>query len=222
MRPVRLATLPLFAALVTACGAPPPSVAPPVSTTDFRISLTSRDKSDVSAAMDVLEARLRTLGIGNFSGAAGDSIVFTLPSAGLPDRRVLDDVLHRPGVVALLPWPADGPAPIEGDAVPAGARSLIDPATGIRSADVVDANGTRAVKVVLEPEAAASVAEYTSLHVQGYMPLALDGRILIAPTIQGPITGGELLIELAADGPDPSALAAILDSGPLPEGVIGR
>jgi hypothetical protein len=55
------------------------------------------------------------------------------------------------------------------------------------------------------------------------MPVALDGRILTAPLIQGPIDGGSVLLQLLPDGPiEPAALAAILDSGPLPEGVIGR
>ena len=212
-----------MALVLAACATPPPRVAPPVPTTDVRVTLISRDKAAISAAMEVLEERLRLLGTGTFSGAAGDSIVFTIPTAELPDADVLDDVLHRRGVVSFLAWPPHGRPPVEGDPVPAGIQSLVDPETGITSTEVVEQDGMRGVKVVLSPEASARVAAFTTLHVNEFMPVALDGRILIAPVIQGPITGGELLIQLTDDAAmEPAALAAILASGPLPQGVIGR
>jgi preprotein translocase subunit SecD len=52
------------------------------------------------------------------------------------------------------------------------------------------------------------------------MPLAMDGKILISPTIGGAISSGDLFISMgsADDSISAAALAAILKSGPLPEG----
>ena len=224
MRPPRLAVVLMLTAVLGAGCAEPRQPAVAVPTTHIVVTLQTRDKTQIDAAMEVLGARLKALGIGTFSAGAGDWITYDLPTADLPEREVLDDVLHRRGVLSLLAWPAAGqPAPVEGDAVPAGMQSLVDPATAITSAEVVDQNGARGVNVVLSPAASAAVSEFTARHVNGYMPLAMDGRILVSPIIQSQIDGGELLIQLTDDAPiDPAALAAILSSGPLPEGVIGR
>jgi preprotein translocase subunit SecD len=209
--------------LIAGCSQPAPSVVPPVATTRVELSVLTRDKPSVEAAMDVLSARLRHLGIGNFSASAGDSVVYELPSAGLPTARVLDDVLHVTGEFSFLAWPDGRQPPATGDAVPAGIRSLVSP-SGIASAAVFEADdATRGVRIGLAREAATAIQAFTAAHVGSYMPVALDGRILTAPLIQGPIDGGSVLLQLLPDGPiEPAALAAILDSGPLPEGVIGR
>jgi SecD/SecF fusion protein len=76
------------------------------------------------------------------------------------------------------------------------------------------------IHVTLGRVATEALAAYTSSHIGGVMPLAMDGRILTSPTIQGAITGGDLVISFASQGGSISAaaLAAILESGPLPTG----
>jgi hypothetical protein len=199
-----------------------PSVSPPEALTTFTVPVPVREKAIADRAATVFEDRLRALGIGNFSGSIGDEMQFSMSIPPSVDPTDIETVLHRVGEVEWLAWPDDLPGPSEGDPVPEGVLPLFDASDQIESVALRAASGDQpsGVEIHFGSVASHALEIYTSSHVGRPMPLAMDGRILISPMIQSPIPAGELLITVpAADAPiSPAALAAILESGPLPTG----
>lgn len=199
-----------------------PSAAAPEALTTFSVPVPVREKAIADRAATVFEDRLRALGVGNFSGSIGDEMQFSMTIPPSVDRADIETVLHRVGEVQWLAWPDDRPGPSEGDPVPEGVLPLFDASDQIESVALRAASGDQAPGVEIHFGSVASHALeiYTSSHVGRPMPLAMDGRILISPTIQSPIPSGELLITIPAKAApiSPAALAAILESGPLPTG----
>jgi hypothetical protein len=202
-----------------------PSPSAPPSMTTITLPVPVREKAIAERAATVFEDRLRALGLGNFSSGIGDQMTFSLTIPPGVDRADVDAVLHRVGEVEWLAWPDDLPPPAEGDPVPAGVLPLFDASHQIMSVSLHAGSADTAVgeppgvEVTFGPVAAEALATYTASHVNRPMPLAMDGKILISPTIQGAISSGDLFISMVPDGPiSPAALAAILKSGPLPKG----
>lgn len=196
---------------------PPPSAPPSLTTITLPVSV--RDKAIVILASDVMAKRLQALGIGNFTSSAGDDLRFTLPIPPSVERADVDAVLNTPGDVEWLDWPDDRPVPDVGSAVPDGIHALFS-SSEVISARAITSNGQSSVDIQLAPVAAEAFAAYTEAHIGKPMPLAMDGRILVSPTIQSPISGGEVGITFGSndEGLSAAALAAILQSGPLPPG----
>ncbi len=144
----------------------------------------------------------------------------TLPVAF--DQRLIDAIFHHPGVVAFLTWPADQHGPQAGDVVPDTIPRLFDAATEIVSATAIhDSAGQRALDLKLGPAAADAFGTYTTNHVGGFIPVALDAKVVWAPMISGPIVCGDLLMTFADSELLPlplEAIAAMMVSGPLPPG----
>jgi hypothetical protein len=202
-----------------------PSQSTPPSVTTITVPIPVREKAIAERAATVFEDRLRALGLGNFTSAIGDEMTFSMTIPPSVNRADIDAVLHRVGEVEWLAWPDDLPPPSEGDPVPAGVLPLFDASDQIMSVSLhpgsVDtaAGEPPGVEVTFKPVASDALATYTASHLNRPMPLAMDGKILISPTIQGAISSGDLFISMVPDGPiSPAALAAILESGPLPQG----
>ena len=217
-----------FAASGTACQAlalPTPQPTPPPTHTMSAVVQVpvGADKAHVDTAEAVFARRLKTLGITNFTVAVGPTMQFSLVVPDSVDSRAVEAVLHAPGVLAWVPWPNELSDAMPGDRVPPGATPLFDSTTQIAFAgpSTVDGSGQPAIEIRLAPQASKALAAYTSKHVGDTLPVVLDGVVLTAPTIQSPITDGHLLLGGPQDDADTTplaALAAILDSGPLPAG----
>lgn len=187
---------------------------------NITLSVPIREKAIAEQAEQVFADRLRSLGIGTFSASIGDDIRFEfVPPPGV-SRSDIDLVLHTRGDIEWLAWPTDRQPPDEGDPIPNDVHPLFEAAGQVTAVEVRAASGGQPAGVVitLAPRAAEAVATYTAGHVNEVMPLAMDGRILFAPIIAGPIESGQIFISTTADeGVSPQALAALLMSGPLPE-----
>jgi hypothetical protein len=223
----------LVTALALRSALPGPSVpggqASPSSTagqsmTTITVPSPDHDKAMMEQAATIMGERLRALGIGNFSAAAGDDLTFSFVLPPSVDPVDVSAVLSTPGVVEWLAW-SEAPWPVEGGPVREGVLPLFDASDQILSASVQPAGaaGPDSVLVTVGTLAADAIGTYTSEHVgEPAMPLAMDGVILLAPTIQVPIMGGEVVITFPSalqDAPiSPRAFAAILASGPLPAG----
>jgi preprotein translocase subunit SecD len=203
--------------MLLACQASPePSIA--VRTMTVTLPIPVADKAVTDAAGHVFAKRLKALGITDFTVSTGDSMRFTMRVPIAIDDNAVDAVLHRAGLFQLVPWPdgQEGPAP--GDPVPAGLQPLFDDPAQFQSATLTtDSAGQGAVEFKLGSIGREAVATYTTAHIGSTLPLVLDGFVLTAPIIQGPITGGVLRLT----GPDSpeipwAAIAAMLASGPLP------
>ena len=179
------------------------------------------DKAVIDAAGAVFSARLKALGVTNFTMSVGDTMEFVLNVPLTFDGKLIDAVLKRPGVFEFVPWPADEPAPSGGGPVPAAATPLFDGAEGITSAGVVnDTPGVPALTIKLSAVASEALAAFTTQHIGEYLVLVLDGRVLAAPIVDSPITGGDLRITFPSAEPPPialTAIAAMMTSGPLPD-----
>ncbi len=190
------------------------------------IPVQTSEKAIAAAASDVFAARLQALGIGNFTGAIGNSITFDLVVPDSVDQAALDEIFQARGEVSIVTWPAGTAAPAQDAPVPSDAVPLFDMGASIDSVSLRSGTesqtGGYEVEIQLSPAAASVLADYTAGHVGEPMPIAMDGTILIAPTIQGAITGGDLVITFGTSAEaspiSPTALYAILKSGPLPPG----
>jgi preprotein translocase subunit SecD len=213
----------LAAALVIAAGCDserPPigSPSPPTVTMVFDVRIA--DEATIGQAEAVLEARLAALGVTVLASTTDGPLRLTLALPLAVERRAVEAVLRMPGLLEFVPWPAGTNPPAAGERVPDGQVPLFDTRTGIRSATSTrDDSGNPAVDMTLRADAADALADYSTAHVGEVLLMVLDGSVLAAPTIAAPIDSGELRVTLAPDaaiGAD--ALAAIIASGPLPEG----
>jgi preprotein translocase subunit SecD len=87
----------------------------------------------------------------------------------------------------------------------------------IASADpaIDSTSGTHVVTFELRSAGAMLFADYTTMHVNEFFAITLDDKVLSAPYIQSPITGGHGQIDLITDT-EASRLVAIIRSGSLP------
>jgi hypothetical protein len=201
-----------------------PSATPAQGMTTISLPVPVQEKAIVEQAEMVFANRLKALGIGNFTASAGNDLRFTFlipPSVNPAD---VDAVLHTAGRIEWLAWPDGAPTPNVGDPVPQGVLPLFDAASQITSVKLTTGHTSPQVpevELTFGPVATEALATYTSSHVGRPLPLALDGRILTAPIITSPLTGGDVIITTPSV-PDPglsaAALAAILKSGPVPSG----
>ncbi|TVV71610.1 hypothetical protein FOY91_16365 [Sphingomonas solaris] len=93
-------------------------------------------------------------------------------------------------------------------------------------ADILDArampdvDGSAAIMLTFSPAAAKRLARVTATGIGKPLPVALDGKVLVAPMIEAPIDGG--VIEMAGHFalPEAEALAKrISGKDPLPDSL---
>jgi preprotein translocase subunit SecD len=210
--------------VMSGCDAEPsPTVAPTPRTATMVFEVRIGDRATVRQAEAILEARLSTFGATVVASTADGPLRLTLAVPLSVERSTVEAALRPRGLVEWVPWPADIDPPAPGERVPQGTDPLFDSAAGIVSASAGSTNdGTPTVDMMLSADAADALSDYSSAHVGEVLVMALDGVVLTAPTIAGPINGGELRVTLPQDSDlDAGALAAILESGPLPPGWGG-
>ncbi len=171
-------------------------------------------KPDTEATIEVINARLKALGVGNFSLSAGQDI--SVEVDGGVDANKVQLAMHASGVVEFVPVAPGATDPFIGSLVSLAAERLW-PGDEIASASVgPDANGHPAIKVVLTPAGAQIFGTWTTSHVGSTLLIVLDGRVVSLVSITAPIVGGAVTLT-GFDAPllPIDVLAAILDSGPL-------
>lgn len=199
-----------------------PSATPAQGMTTISLPVPVQEKAIVEQAEMVFANRLKALGIGNFTASAGNDLRFTFLIPPSVDPADVDAVLHTAGRIEWLAWLDGAPTPNVGDPVPQGVLPLFDAASQITSVKLTTGHTSPQVpevELTFGPVATEALATYTSSHVGQPLPLALDGRILTAPIIQSPLTGGDVIITTPSvpdAGLSAAALAAILKSGPVP------
>ncbi len=213
-------------------GAPPsaPPAATPITSgmTDYVVHpATPRPSKPVTdQAIQVLSARLHSLGIGDFSIAAGDAITVSVPASA--DQAAVRAVLTTTGEVSFVPLPpatygtstsaGTKPVPNTGDTLDPALTPLLGSAEIASAQASTDASGNPAVDLSFTPQGARLFADWSTAHVGEFFAVVLDGKVLLAPCVKTPITDGKGMIALGQGGlPAPaSAIVAIVSSGPLP------
>ena len=221
-RSLRLAATLVMLLALSGCGAvTSPS---PTLTTQLTVSLPipTTDKAVVEAAIEVMSARLRALGVGTFSSSAGSNLTFMIPIDGTVDRTAIDAVLRSAGVVRVNGWSAaDGDTPRSGDRAPTGGTLVFD-AGQITSATVVaatpDSGQGPGIEVALDPEGAAALETWTTAHVGDALTIVVDGTVLDSAVVMSTIPDGRIVITFpTTTSLRPDVVAAVMAAGPLPD-----
>lgn len=194
-------------------------------TTTIVLPVPVGEKAIAEEAATIFETRLQALGIGTFTSSIGNNMHFNIvlpPSVSAAD---VDAVLHTAGRLEFLAWSEGMQVVTVGETVPDGIPVLFDQ-SHITSVALTTANSTPripAVELHLDALATQALATYTATHISQPGPIALDGKVVASPIVQSAITDGDLMITFATGSAEPgtlsaAAMAAILQSGPLPEG----
>lgn len=217
MHPGRIAVL-VLALFAVGCQTEPSPTARTRRMT-VTIPIPEAGRGVVDAADVVFAMRLKALGITQaLVATTDDSMRYSMQVPMAIDGEVINAVLHRAGLFQFVPWPAGQEGPAPGDAVPVGLQPLFDDPTEFQSAAVItDSAGQPGVDFTLGAVGREAIADYTTKHIGSTLPFVLDGLVLTAPIINGPIADGVIRLT----GPDPPpvplvAIVAMIASGPLP------
>jgi hypothetical protein len=209
--------------------APPASTAPQQRERSFVVLPPAGhvpSKPDQGVASEVLSARLRALGYGNFSSAIGFAISFKVPPEGPTDEETRR-VLAATGSVEFVPLPpadyGDGLLVAEvGKPLPKHEPAMFG-WEGIASVTWgTDQQDRPTLRFKLKPVAAQAFGDYTAGHVNEHLAILVDGKVAFLPVIQARIPDGEVAISSGGDDAEAfHALGAILVGGMLPESWRG-
>ena len=186
------------------------------------------NRTEDGLAADILTARLRALlsvDAGGFTSAVGNAITFIVPAVGPPDGSIRT-VLRSPGNVEFVPLPAsyaDGThEAVVGQPLPTDEPALFGWDGIADVAQDVDQQDRPIVTISLRRAAAEAFAEYTAGHIGGTFAIVIDGDVVLLPTVNEPIRGGD--VQVAGGGPPGSPAerafaeaSAILVGGKLPD-----
>jgi hypothetical protein len=168
---------------------------------------------------EVLGARLRALGFGNFSSAEDYGIEYELPG-GDPSDDVIRAVLAATGDVRIVPlrsadYGAGKLTAVIGQPLPKDETALFG-WEGIVAAAMDPQLASPELSISLKPAAAQTFGAYTASHVGETFAIVVDGRVAALPTVTEAVPDG--LITIASQG-DASfrGSAAVLTGGILPE-----
>ena len=197
-------------------------------------ALSARMDSAVEQSLPIVERRINEVGVveATIQRLGADRILVQLPGVQDPGeiKRLLGTtakmtfhlVVTRPAVPALPgePLPA---GVMMAPAASGDASYLIQTAPLLQGDRLVDASmafdqrtGEPVVSFRLDSVGAKRFAEITRAHVGEPFAILLDGKVLSAPVIREPITGGSGQISGGFDTKEASSLAALLRAGALP------
>lgn len=180
-------------------------------------------KAESTLARSVLSARLRALGISNFTSAGDNVLQFSVPVGGPPDGSIRA-VLAATGDLRIVPLPAaDYGAGMRvatvGSPLPKDEPALFG-WEGVSSVTNDPTGASREVSIALKPEAAQAFGDYTTAHVGDVFAIVVDGRIALLPMVSEAITSGRIRLTPAL-GDGFADTGAILVGGELPEAWRG-
>jgi preprotein translocase subunit SecD len=168
-------------------------------------------------AVEILDARLVALGVETSSigvGAACIDVTASTTSA-TQDAAVRAAVLGT-GTITLVAARADGQTTSVGLAPPDGVVPVLS-GTDFRSAMVVEPSpGAPALGIAFSDAGSATIASWSRLHPGELTALVVDGVVVALPEPNGLLTDG-MNVSLGETPPVPlEALAAMINTGPLP------
>lgn len=188
------------------------------------------DKSTSISASDVLEARLRQLGIGTFTSSIGYAMQFNVPAEG-PSDEMIREVLGATGDVRIVPLPAADYGAGKLTALLGASLPKDEPALfgwdGIESMVGVAFDGAPLLAMTPRPPAAMAFANYVAAHPGETYAVVVDGRVALLPTAQPSVEDGSINLSNGQipGGSEPSPAyfetVATLAGGLLPEAWRG-
>lgn len=169
-------------------------------------------------AVAILRERLRDLGVDAPTFKVEACIEIETPITA--DDTAIQAAVLGTGRLEIIPVPADQIESVKiGGAPPEGVQPLVAGAD-ITSSEVGIAAGTNqpTLTILLSDAGSAAMATWTTAHVGEMLALAVDGVVGGVPTVDEPITAGEVQLTLTAEPlPVPlRTIGAMIESGPLP------
>lgn len=166
----------------------------------------------------ILSQRLQNIGVQGFRLEVQNSTVTVrLPPLEAALRNRVNALLTQRGNLALQLVKTSANNRSVAQIRP---TDLEAPALTNRDLDRVQAgqgeSGRPALTLRLNREGAAKFARLTAANVGRRLAIVVDGRILIAPTIRGPITGGAVSIQGFNSPQETERLSDLLQTAPLP------
>ncbi len=220
----------------------PLTVDPLPGFTTVTISTENATPDQLQAAVTVLQTRLATLSISDATVTVTDEgrgmLSVRLPS--VDDLNHLFSLLAAPGYLELVDMSGLENAAeyqdlhllttgqVRRDALIPG-DALLNPLTGKPFKTIIDGTMVTATEVLRDPQldqwivqitfdeaGTELLADFTGAHVDEPLGIVIDGKVISAPTIAVPISGGIAVIQGDFTEQQARALAAQIGSGPLP------
>ncbi len=159
------------------------------------------DDDAINRSIQIIERRVNELGLTEplIQRQGRDKIIVELPGVKDPEEAI-----NMLGKTAMLEF-----KDMEGNTVLTG-KDLKD------SKASADQSGQPVVTLQFNEEGAKKFAELTARNVGKQIAILLDGKVLTAPRVSEPITGGNAQITGSKDAQDAEHLAILLRSGSLP------
>jgi len=184
----------------------------------------SPTKVEETQLFDMIGARLRAAGIAQFEMAAGYSLEIDIH--GPVDLTAVRYLLGHRGVFEIVPLPPGqygtylgaGPkeVPASGDQIDPALPVLIPDGDLLRNQIKPDSStGLWDVQFRLNADGAGKLVAFSTAHVNDFIAIVLDGKVVSAPYIHGPITDGSGTISGNFTASEAMLLAMVLQNGPL-------
>lgn len=159
------------------------------------------DDDAINRSIQIIERRVNELGLTEplIQRQGRDKIIVELPGVKDPEQAI-----NMLGKTAMLEF-----KDMEGNTVLTG-KDLKD------SKASADQSGQPVVTLQFNDEGAKKFADLTARNVGKQIAILLDGKVLTAPRVSEPITGGNAQITGSKDAQDAEHLAILLRSGSLP------
>jgi len=166
----------------------------------------------------ILTQRLQNVGVRGFRiEIQNNSVTVGLPQLEAVQRNRVNTLLTQRGNLALQLVKSSANNRSVAQIRP---TDLETPLLTNRDLDRVQAgqgeSGRPALTLRLNREGATKFARLTAANVGRRVAIVVDGRILIAPTIRGPISGGTVSIQGFTSGQEIERLSDLLQTAPLP------
>jgi protein-disulfide isomerase len=187
-------------------------------------------RADLDLTVEIMRARLASVDAAGSKVAAVPPDRVTVELAESADSAEVRALLMERGRFEFVPLPSadygtiDAPGPKE---IP-DVGSPIDPALAVlltgsdidattaRAVDQTKLNGGWGVRFDLTAEGTATFAEWSTAHQSEFFAFVLDGTVVSAPYVGGPITDGGVVINNEFSADEARRLAATMKLGSLP------
>jgi hypothetical protein len=180
--------------------------------------------ADVEAIAGVLRVRLQEAGFHDATILVDGGRIHTEVVVGEAEVRKLVSARRLLTGVGRVEAFGLGPVVVEhGAAVERAGLPLLFAGEDVTKAVVDEPAGT--LTLTLDADGTERFGEYTETHIGDYVAIALDGIALTVPSINEPITDGEIQVSFGSLEPGLAwpdqvrELVAVLASGPLPSAV---
>lgn len=157
-------------------------------------------QADVEVVKQIIERRVNATGVSEpvVVTSGTDRIVVEVP--GISDTAAIRRLVGQTGRLDFVPLPveeygtesAPGPRTATPEQPLPTEEEPLFSGDQVRAASVsTDPQGRRVVSFSLNETGAQLFADYTTEHVREFFAIVLDGRVISAPSINEPITGGQ-------------------------------